>query len=65
MTSTDAPVGIADDDGFIPAPHCAWVIPVLLDSHASAAATLAFRSSSRAHDVVLAASSLSHQSSKV
>jgi hypothetical protein len=38
------------------APNCAWVIPVLLESHASAAATLAFRSSSRIHLI----DSLSH-----
>jgi hypothetical protein len=25
------------------APNCAWVIPVLLDSHATAAASLAYR----------------------
>ena len=54
MASADAAAGIVDGDGQgdcfeVSAPNCAWVIPVLLDSHASAAATLAFRSFPRIH----------------
>jgi hypothetical protein len=54
MASSIAPAdGDAHVDCFeVCPPNCAWVIPVLMDSHASAAATLAFRLSCRNHHVL-------------
>ncbi len=42
---TTPPVDFKCKDGSVEdrAPNCAWVIPVLLDSHATAAASLAYR----------------------
>ena len=48
----------------VSAPKCAWVIPVLLDSHATAAATLAFRFFFSPHHVTFAFS-FPYQHSKV
>ena len=65
MASSVGAVAAADGDYFaVSAPKCAWVIPVLMDSHATAAATLAFRFCFNPHPAPIAPS-FPYQPSKV